>query len=59
MANLLSNMLKLQETHRIPMRMDLSKSQQLEYYKFQVNDENNDEKKQLLKEVIRDLTPSE
>lgn len=59
MANLLQNMLTLQNEHGIPMRMDLSTHTQINYYDSMKNFENSHEKDQLLNQVIADLEQRE
>ena len=55
MANLLKNMLTLQNEHYIPMRMDLSLTKKIEYYKsFKKFDSPS-----ILDEVIKDLEQKE
>lgn len=55
MANLLNNMLTLQVEHKIPMRMDLSTKEQLEYYEAQKGMLDSIDKSRLLQSVIIDL----
>ena len=59
MANLLQNMLTLQNEHGIPMRMDLSTHTKINYYDSMKNIENSHEKEQLLNQVIADLEQRE
>ena len=55
LANLLTNMLTLQTDHHIPMRMDISTKDLIEYYKSQVTDFDSIDKARLLQSVIADL----
>lgn len=55
MANMLINMLKLQTDYRIPMRMDLSIKNLIEYYR-ELNDiYDTSERSLLIKNIIKDL----
>ena len=51
MANLMQNMLTLQNEHHIPMMMSYNTSKQIEYYKSHKRFDSPD----ILDEVIRDL----
>lgn len=55
MANLLNNMLTLQVEHQVPMLMDLSTKELLEYYQRQNINVDSVEKSKLLQAVITDL----
>ena len=55
MANLLGNMLTLQTTYHIPMRMDLSAKDLITYYKAWTLDFSESEGDKILSEVIKDL----
>ena len=55
MANILSNMLKLQQDWLIPMKLDMSTKDLLEYYTSKKTDFDPLDKSLLLKAVIADL----
>lgn len=59
MANLLQNMLTLQQEHGIPMRMDLSTHTLINYYASMTNFEDSIEKERLLRQVVADLEQRE
>lgn len=55
MANMLINMLKLQTDYRIPMRMDLSIKNLIEYYQELNDNYDTSERSLLIKNIIKDL----
>lgn len=59
MANLLQNMLTLQTTHSIPMRMDISTTSLINYYESYKSDYNDAEKERLIHLVVTDLKAKE
>ena len=55
MAQFLQNVRALQTEHHIPMRMDLSNSDLLVYYKSFINNIDSVEGSRILQQVINDL----